>query len=457
MVSKANYIRWLSVRDIRFPTSLEKDGSDAMHTDPDYSCAYVVVFTDGDAKGFGLTFTLGRGNELVVEAVKSLSHMVIGKDLRTLYKNFGSFWRELTSESQLRWVGPEKGILHLAVAAIINALWDLWARLENKPLWKLLVDMDPEQLASTIDYRYISDVLTPEDVVDILKKMEKGKEEREENILKNGYPCYTTQAGWLGYSDKKVKELCKHFLKEGMNSFKIKVGQNLEQDKHRCQLMREAIGPDRKLMVDANQRWSVPEAIAWMKELAPYKIEWIEEPTSPDDVLGHATIAKALKPLGIKVATGEMCMNRVMFKQFLQAEGLHYLQIDSCRMGGVNEILSVYFMAKKFGVPVCPHAGGVGLCEMVQHLQMFDFVSVSGTKENRVIEWVDHLHQHFQSPPIVRNGRYLAPQHIGYSTEMYEESLTSFEFPYGQEWQKLFQNGTYKDPRATATQLHKPH
>ncbi|KAG7162791.1 Mitochondrial enolase superfamily member 1-like [Homarus americanus] len=336
----ATRIRGLSVRDIRFPTSLESDGSDAIHPDPDYSCTYVILYTDTDFKGHGISFTIGRGNELVVEAVKSLSHLVVGKDLKDIYEDFAGTWRALTSESQLRWVGPEKGVIHLAVAAIVNALWDLWARTEHKPLWKLLVDMEPEKLVSTIDFRYI-----------------------------------------------------------------------------------------------------------WMKELAPYKPLWIEEPTSPDDVLGHAKIAEALKPLGIGVASGEMCQNRVIFKQMLQAGALNYCQIDACRVGGVNEVLAIYLMAKKFNVPVCPHAGGVGLCEMVQHLQIWDYISVSGTTKDRIIEYVDHLIEHFKTPRKINHCHYLAPKVPGYSVEMWEKSLLDYEFPYGAKWNALFDEGRYKDPR----------
>lgn len=442
-------IRGLSVRDIRFPTSLELDGSDAIHPDPDYSCAYVILYTDTTFKGHGIAFTIGRGNELVVAAVKSLSHVVVGKSLRKIFDDFAGIWRALTSESQMRWVGPEKGVIHLAVAAITNALWDLWARIEHKPLWKLLADMEPEKLVSTIDFRYIGDVLKKEEAIQMLKDMQPGKEVREERMLSRGYPAYTTGAGWLGYSEEKIEQLLKGFMSQGWRHFKIKVGQDLEDDKRRCKIVRRIIGDERTLMVDANQKWDVDQAIEWMKELAPYKPLWIEEPTSPDDILGHAAIAKALRPLGIRVATGEMCHNRVIFKQLLQAGAIDYCQIDACRMGGVNEVLSVYLMAKKFNVPVCPHAGGVGLCEMVQHLQMWDYVSVSGTTKDRMIEYVGHLSEHFKNPRRISRCHYIAPKVPGYSVEMWEKSLLDYEYPYGPEWKKLFVDGKYRDPQTS--------
>jgi L-fuconate dehydratase len=375
-----------------------------MHTDPDYS---------------------------VVQAVRSLARLVEGEDCHNIWNDFAGFWRKITSESQMRWIGPEKGVIHLATAAIVNALWDLWARFENKPVWKLLVDLPPEKLVSTIDFRYISDVITPAECIQMLKEH---RVEAEEEMKTQGFPAYTTQVGWLGYSDETVNGLCKEFLDDGFTSFKVKVGQNLEDDKKRIKLVRDAIGPDNNLMIDANQRWDVEEAIKWVTELQEFKPLWIEEPTSPDDILGHATIAKALKPLGIGVATGEMCQNRTIFKQLLQANAISFCQIDSCRLGGVNEVIAVYFMAKKFGIPVCPHAGGVGLCEMVQHLQIWDYISLTGEKQNRVIEWIDHLHEHFTSPPIVRRAHYIAPKDPGYSTEIKLRSIETYEFPNGKYW-----------------------
>uniref|UniRef100_A0A336MJD8 Mitochondrial enolase superfamily member 1 n=1 Tax=Culicoides sonorensis TaxID=179676 RepID=A0A336MJD8_CULSO len=421
-------------KDIRFPTSLNADGSDAMHKDPDYSCVYVTIITSNDLMGYGMTFTLGRGNEIVLKAVESMIFLVKNRLIHEIYSNFGKFWREITSETQLRWIGPEKGVMHLATAAIINALWDLWGRIEEKPVWKLLVDMSPELLVSTIDFRYITDVITKGQAVELLRKREAEKESRLAELLKNGYPAYTTQVGWLGYSDEKIKQLCKDYLGKGYTAFKIKVGQNLENDIKRCQLVRDEIGYKNFLMVDANQVWDVKEAITWMENLAKFKPLWIEEPTSPDDILGHAMIAKALEQHKIAVATGEMCANRVMFKQFLQANAMQYCQIDSARIGGVNEILSVYLMAAVFGVKVCPHAGGVGLCEMVRHLQMWDFVSLSGSKEGKWIEFVDQQHEHFKDPAIVTNACYVAPVVPGYSTELKKETIEQFEFVNGSQW-----------------------
>ncbi|KAK2584873.1 hypothetical protein KPH14_002470 [Odynerus spinipes] len=434
----------IEVKDIRFPTSLKADGSDAMHTDPDYSCAYVILNTNTDICGYGLTFTLGRGTEIVVQACKSLSTLVKGQKVFNIFQDFASFWRKLTSESQLRWIGPEKGVIHLATAAIINALWDIWARIEKKPVWKLLVDLTPEQLVSTIDFRYITDLITKDEAIQMLKENENDKKRRTEFLMKNGYPAYTTQVGWLGYSNEKVKDLCRKFLSMGFTSFKVKVGQNLEDDIQRCRLIREIIGYQNKLMLDANQVWDVDEAIEWTKQLKEFKPVWIEEPTSPDDILGHARIANELKSSDIAVATGEMCANRVMFKQLLQAKAIQFCQIDSARIGGINEILAVYLMAKKTGIPVCPHAGGIGLCEMVQHLQMWDFISLSGTTANRVIEYVDQQHEHFENPVELRNACYMPPITPGYSTKLKNDCIFNYAYPDGLEWQRIFKQQIFK-------------
>ncbi|XP_034416390.1 mitochondrial enolase superfamily member 1 [Cyclopterus lumpus] len=424
----------LTVRDVRFPTSLEQHGSDAMHTDPDYSVAYVVLDTDCGLKGFGLTFTVGKGTEIVVCAVEAVAGLVVGKSLQEIVSDFRGFYRLLTSDGQMRWLGPEKGVIHLAIAAVLNAVWDLWARAEGKPLWKLLVDMDPKQIVSCIDFRYITDALTEEEAVEILVKAQEGKQRREEHMLKEGYPAYTTSCAWLGYSDQLLKQLCTDALKSGWTKFKVKVGADLEDDKRRCRLMRQMIGPDNTLMIDANQRWDVAEAISWVSSLAEFKPLWVEEPTSPDDILGHAAISKALAPLGIGVATGEQCHNRVMFKQFLQASALQFVQIDSCRLGSVNENLAVLLMAHKFQVPVCPHAGGVGLCELVQHLILFDYICVSGSLGNRMCEYVDHLHEHFTSPVVIHDAHYMPPKDPGYSCEMLESSVQSHQYPEGDVW-----------------------
>jgi L-fuconate dehydratase len=422
-------------RDIRFPTSRAADGSDAMNPDPDYSAAYVVLATDQPGlEGHGLTFTLGRGNELCVAAVAALAPLVVGRRLADITGAMGAYWRELVSASQLRWVGPEKGVLHLATAALVNALWDLWAKREGKPVWRLVAGMTPEQFVGLIDFRYLSDALTPAEALAILKANEPGKAARIAELEAKGFPAYTTSAGWLGYSDDKVRRLCREAVAAGLDYIKIKVGRDLADDKRRCAILREEIGPDRFLMIDANQIWDVGQAIDWVTALAPYRPLWIEEPTSPDDVLGHAAIRKAVKPLGIGVATGEMCQNRVIFKQLMQAGAIDFCQIDSCRLGGVNEVLAVLLLAKKFGVPVCPHAGGVGLCEYVQHLAMIDFVSVSASMEGRVLEYVDHLHEHFLDPVRMRAGRYMPPVKPGYSITIKPESLERFEFPAGAAW-----------------------
>jgi L-fuconate dehydratase len=419
-------------RDIRFPTSRNLDGSDAMHASPDYSAAYVVLLTDGGIEGHGLTFTCGRGTEVCVAAIEALKPFVLGKTLESIVADLRAFWRSLTSDGQLRWIGPEKGALHLATAAVVNAVWDLYAKRERKPLWKLLVDMTPEELVACIDFRYITDALTPEDALKILRKNSPTRAAREAEMRQQGYPAYTTSAGWLGYSDEKLRNLCREGVADGWTHFKIKVGTNLADDIRRCTIMREEIGPQRKLMMDANQVWGVNEAIENMKQLARFDPWWIEEPTSPDDVLGHATIARAIAPIG--VATGEQCQNRVVFKQLLQANAIRFCQIDSCRLGGVNEVLAVLLMAAKFGVPVCPHAGGVGLCEYVQHLAIFDYIAVSASLADRIIEYVDHLHEHFVDPVKVVNSRYVAPTAPGYSATMKPESLDEYEFPNGPAW-----------------------
>lgn len=424
----------LTVRDIRFPTSRQLDGSDAMNPDPDYSAAYVVLETDGPHQGHGLTFTIGRGNEIVVTAVRALAPLIEGQTLENIQSDLGAFWRHITGDSQLRWIGPEKGAIHLATAAVVNAVWDLCAKHAGKPLWKFLADLSPEELVRCIDWRYLSDALTPAQAIEMLRELEPTKAARERELIQRGYPAYTTSAGWLGYSDEKLRRLCREAIAQGWNHLKIKVGRDLADDIRRCTIIREEIGWERKLMTDANQVWDVPQAIEWMQHLAPFKPWWIEEPTSPDDVLGHAAIARAMEPLGIGVATGEHCQNRVVFKQLLQANAIRFCQIDAARLGGVNEVLAVLLLARKFGVPVCPHAGGVGLCEYVQHLSMFDFIAVSGSTENRVIEYVDHLHEHFFDPMTMKNGCYMPPQRPGYSIEMKPESLARHEFPTGAAW-----------------------
>ena len=431
----SNTITKIIVRDIRFPTSLTFDGSDAVNIDPDYSATYVVLETDNPGlRSYGLTFTNGRGNEICVAAVHALKHHLLGRTLESVVTDFAGFWLRITSDSQVRWLGPEKGVIHLAAGALVNAVWDLYARSEGKPLWKLLVDMSPEQIVSCIPFRHITDALTPQQAIEILRRNESTKALREAEMRTAGYPAYTTSAGWLGYSDQKVRQLVREGITEGWSHFKMKVGRDLEDDIRRAAIIREEIGDERKLMMDANQIWDVDQAIDWMKPLARFDPWWIEEPTSPDDVLGHAKIAKAVAPIG--VATGEACQNRVIFKQLLQARAISFCQIDSCRLAGVNEVLAVMLMAAKFGVPVCPHAGGVGLCEYVQHLSLFDYIAVSASLENRITEYVDHLHEHFVYPVIMKDGRYLPPLDPGYSIEMKPQSLDHYEFPDGEAWRK---------------------
>ncbi|OGT36141.1 MAG: fuconate dehydratase [Gammaproteobacteria bacterium RIFCSPHIGHO2_12_FULL_37_14] len=426
-------ITGVTARDIRFPTSKNLDGSDAMNKDPDYSAAYVTLHTDQKGlEGDGLTFTIGRGNEVCVAAINSLAPLLIGHELSEFTKDMGAFWYYITHDSQIRWIGPEKGAIHMATGAIVNAVWDLWAKVEGKPVWELVVDMSPEELVCCINFTYITDVLTKDEALMMLKKQEPNKLKRKQEMLDHGYPAYTTSAGWLGYSDEKLQRLCQEAIDAGWNHIKIKVGGNLQDDIRRCGLVRKIIGPKRKLMVDANQRWDVGQAIEWMKALHGFDIWFIEEPTSPDDILGHKKIRDAIKPIG--VATGEQCQNRIIFKQFLEAGSIDVCQIDSCRLGGVNEVLAVLLMAAKFNTPVCPHAGGVGLCEYVQHLSMIDYICISGSTENRVLEYVDHLHEHFVDPVTMKSGHYMAPKKPGYSITMYPASLDAFEFPNGKEW-----------------------
>ena len=435
-MSKKITITDVVIKDVRFPTSKSLDGSDAMNPDPDYSAAYVILETDADngLEGHGLTFTIGRGNELCAAAINSLAPLIIGKTLDSFTADMGGFWKMITGDSQLRWLGPEKGVIHLATGAVVNAVWDLYAKAEGKPLWKLLADMTPEELVRCVDFTYITDAITPSEALKMLKEKESSKPERIAKLKQDGYPAYTTSAGWLGYSDDKMRRLCREAKEAGFDHMKIKVGSDLQDDMRRAAIIREEIGPDLRLMMDANQKWDVNEAIDNMAELKKFDPYWIEEPTSPDDVLGHAKIAKAVAP--IKVATGEHCQNRVVFKQLMQANAIGICQIDSCRVGGVNEILAILLMAAKFNIPVCPHAGGVGLCEYVQHLSMIDYIAISGSLENRIIEFVDHLHEHFFDPVTIKKGAYMPPTMAGYSITMKPESIEEFSFPNGSFWKE---------------------
>ncbi|MBS1486313.1 MAG: L-fuconate dehydratase [Bacteroidetes bacterium] len=424
------------IKDIRFPTSLTLDGSDAMNTDPDYSAAYLILKTNHPGlEGHGFTFTIGRGNEICTVAIQAILPLVLGKSLEEITKDMAGFWRGITGDSQLRWLGPEKGVIHLATGAVVNAVWDLWAKAEKKPLWKLVADMSPQELLACVDFSYITDAISPAEALQMLEANEPGKKERVDYLLANGYRGYTTSPGWLGYSEEKIRRLSREAVAEGWQAVKMKVGSNLYEDKRRAKIIRDEIGEDTLLMMDANQKWDVGAAITNMNQLKEFNPYWIEEPTSPDDVLGHARIAKELNP--IRVATGEHCQNRVVFKQLMQAKAISVCQIDSCRVGGVNENLAIMLMAAKFGIPVCPHAGGVGLCELVQHLSMIDFICISGSIEGRMIEYVDHLHEHFVDPVIIRDGKYLAPSLPGFSSQMKSESLCDYEFPNGEIWRNL--------------------
>jgi L-fuconate dehydratase len=422
-----------------------------MNPDPDYSAAYVVLETDHRAglAGHGLTFTIGRGTELCVTAIELLAPHVVGRTLEEIAADMAGFWRGLVADSQLRWLGPEKGVVHLATAALVNAVWDLYAKVERKPLWKLLADMSPEQLVACVDFRYIDDALSPDEAIDMLRLNLATRPAREVEMLREGFPAYTTSAGWIGYSDDKIRELARQALAAGFTHLKLKVGGDPESDLRRARIVREAIGPDRRLMLDANQVWGVGQAIEAARRLAEVDPWWLEEPTSPDDVLGLRRIREAIAPIGI--ATGEHVHNRVMFKQLLQAGAIDFCQIDSCRLGGVNEVLAVLLLASKFGVPVCPHAGGVGLCEYVQHLAIFDYIAVGASLDNRVCEYVDHLHEHFVDPVRVVGGRYRAPSAPGYSAEMKPASLATYEFPHGSAWEVLTNGPGH--PMAEGTKL----
>ena len=424
----------LRALDVRFPTSRTLAGSDAMNTAPDYSATYVILSTDrGDGlAGHGLTFTIGRGTEVVVAAANALRPLIVGQTLEAIARDMGAFWRRMTGDSQLRWIGPEKGIVHMATGAVVNAVWDLWAKVEGKPLWKLLTDMTPEQLVSCIDFRYITGALTPDETLDLLRRQVPAKAQREAEMLQHGFPAYTTGAGWSGYSDEQMRQLCREALANGWRHFKMKVGLGLEDDLRRARIMREEIGPESVLMLDANQVWEVNEAITAMQHLAAFDPLWIEEPTSPDDILGHAAIARAVAP--VRVATGEHVQNRIIFKQLFQSNAIGICQIDACRVGGVNEVLAILLLAAKFGIPVCPHAGGVGLGEYVQHLSLFDYIAISGSLENRMIEYTPHLHEHFVHPVILRGSHYMPPDAPGYSVTMYPSSIAAYSYPNGSAW-----------------------
>ena len=422
----------LSARDVRFPTSEQLDGSDATNKDPDYSATYVVIETEKGNQGFSLIFTTGRGNDICCKAVEAMSHLILGRDFDEIRANIGAFYNQLRSDSQIRWLGPEKGVVHMAAGAIANAVWDLWARAEDKPVWRLLVEMSPEEFVDCADLRYVEDVLSRDEALAIVERQAATRARRIRSLEESGYPAYTTSAGWLGYDDAKVRRLCREAVSQGFRHIKLKVGASVEDDIRRCRIVRETVGDDVVLMVDANQAWEVNEAIEWMRHLAPFRPWFIEEPTSPDDVMGHRKIKEGIGE--IQVATGEHCQNRILFKQFIAGDAIDVVQVDACRLAGLNEVLTVYLLAAKFGKLVCPHAGGVGLCEYVQHLSMIDYVMISGEIGDRVIEYVDHLHEHFDDPCVVRDGAYLAPAAPGFSVRMREQSVADYEYPGGAQW-----------------------
>jgi L-fuconate dehydratase len=419
------------VHDVRFPTAAAADGSDSLNHG-DYSASYVELSTDDGPTGAGLTFTNGRGNELTCGAIDALAHHVAGRTVAEIVDEPVAFWRSLTADPQLRWLGPEKGVIHMATGALVNAVWDLRAKLAGKPMWRLLAELPTDELVRNIDFRHIDDALTPAEAAEILDRGTLGLPDRLAALAAAGFPSYTTSVGWLGYPDDKVRALTRAAYAEGWRAMKMKVGGPLDDDVRRAELIRSEIGPDALLMMDANQIWGVDEAIANMARLAGADPYWIEEPTHADDVLGHARIAAAVAP--VRVATGEAAANRVIFKQLMQAGAIGVCQVDACRVGGVNEVLSILLMAAKFGVPVCPHAGGVGLCEYVQHLSIFDYLRVGCSLEGRMVEYVDHLHEHFVDPVRVVGGRYQLPVAPGYSVTMKRSSIEEFTYPHGPAW-----------------------
>jgi L-fuconate dehydratase len=419
-------ITGLRTFDLRFPTSLSLDGSDAMNPSPDYSAAYIILETSGGVEGHGLTFTIGRGNEICIVAIHALADLVVGLEIDWIREDMSRFWRHITGDSQLRWIGPDKGAIHLATGAVVNAVWDLLGKESQKPIWRLVGEMSPQEIIKLVDFRYLTDVIKPEEALEILQEANVGKGQRINALIEEGYPCYTTSAGWLGYTDEKLRLLCREARSAGFTHTKFKVGSNLQDDIRRLTIAREELGEDMNIMIDANQVWEVDQAIEWVKHLSFARPLFIEEPTSPDDIYGHRKIREAIAP--IKVATGEMCQNRIVFKQFIEQGAIDIVQVDACRMGGLNEVLAVQLMAAKYGLPVWPHAGGVGLCEYVQHVSMIDYVAISKEKNNNRIEFVDHLHDHFIDPCIVIDGAYQVPQSPGFSIEMKAESLDKYLF-----------------------------
>ncbi len=440
----------VTTQDVRFPTSLELDGSDAVNVDPDYSAAYVTVRLDNGEEGHAFVFTCGRGNEIITHAMDVYAGLLVGRDADELVNDLGSASKGLIHDSQMRWLGPEKGVSQMACGALVNALWDIRARREGKPLWLLLAEMSPEEIVDVVDFTHIRNVLTPEQAVDILRRGQEGKAERIASLKAHGFPAYTTSPGWLGYSDEKLVRLSDEAIRDGFSMIKLKVGGSVEDDRRRLGLMRSNF-PDVPVAVDANQRWEVDEAVTWMSELAEFEPYWIEEPTSTDDILGHATIRTGVSP--IRVATGEAVANRIVFKQLLEAQGIDVMQIDATRVGGINENLANLLLAAHFDVPVCPHAGGVGLCELVQHFSFFDYAALSGSQDGRFIEYVDHLHEHFAEPVRVERGRYLAPRQPGTGAEMLAESRERWTFPTGAGWREVGGSAAVSEPQLASTEV----
>lgn len=418
--------------DVRFPTSKMLDGSDAMNQDPDYSGAYLRINTDAGVHGDSLVFTIGRGNEVQIKALDILGEKIVGLNTADALDNIGDIARQLSGDSQLRWLGPDYGVFHMGAGGVLNALWDLFAKERKVPLWKLLSDLSPQEIVNAIDFRYITDALNKQQALDILNRQVDYKADNEAKLRAIGVPAYTTSPGWLGYTDEKMLKLTQEAMDQGFKLLKYKCGKSLADDKRRLRKVRELVGPDYAIAIDANQVWDVDEAITWINELKEFKLTWIEEPTSPTDVIGHAKIAAGIAPT--RVATGEMAGSRIIFKQLLQAKGLSVMQIDATRVAGVNENLANILMAAKYLVPVCPHAGGVGLCEMVQHLAMFDAVAVTGHHPGRIVEFVDHLHEHFVVPTDIQNGSYTAPLQPGAGAEMHQASIDAYQFPSGSYW-----------------------
>ncbi|MFF1881206.1 enolase C-terminal domain-like protein [Pseudarthrobacter sp. NPDC058196] len=424
----------INTQDVRFPTSLELDGSDAVNVDPDYSAAYVVIRTDAGDEGHGFVFSCGRGNDILTSAIDAYARLLVGRDIDELIGDLGAASRLLVHDSQLRWLGPEKGVTQMACGALVSALWDIRARRENKPLWLLLAEMTPEELVSVVDFTHIRDALSPEEALEILRSGQEGRDQRIAELKADGFPAYTTSPGWLGYSDEKLVRLSKEAAANGFSMIKLKVGGDIDDDRRRMALARDAVG-GLPIAIDANQRWEVSEAVEWVNQLSEFNPYWIEEPTSTDDILGHAEIRRGVAP--VRVATGEAVASRIVFKQMLQAGAIDVLQLDSTRVAGVNENIAILLLAAKFGVPVCPHAGGVGLCELVQHFSFFDYAVVGRSQENRMVEFVDHLHEHFAEPVRIINGRYAAPELPGTGAEMSSASRARWEFPNGAGWQEV--------------------